>query len=421
MHGPAASSTFPWSCSPHSTRRCPAWELSGVGIGAFDPRRTVYTAEAAADIGLTTVTATPAQSGAAVSIAPIDSGADPGHQVSLAFGPPTEITVTVTSPNGQRSTEYTVSVNRASDDASLSALSLSDIDIGAFDPDTTEYTGASSFDLETTTVTATARYHEATASIAPPDARPDETGHQVALTYGERTTVAVRVVAESGVEKTYSVSVNRPALEDERITLDALSLSEIDIGAFSRFQLSYDGEANLGQALTTVTATPTDSNASVGIEPDDADTNAEGHQVALDADPDLEGIQAPSADEAGSALIAVTVTAADNSGDAATYRARVHAAAEGSLRLVDGEAEDQGRLEIWHDGRWGTICDDGWAFVPRVRKHGRRLPAAWLCRSHHVQQRRRTAVRALLLSLDGGRLLAGRRGLPGRRGGDRGL
>jgi hypothetical protein len=31
---------------------------------------------------------------------------------------------------------------------------------------------------------------------------------------------------------------------------------------------------------------------------------------------------------------------------------------EGSLRLADGSV-DSGRLEIFHDGQWGTICDDG--------------------------------------------------------------
>ena len=241
-----------------------ALSLSGIDIGTFSSATTSYGATVEHGISTTTVTASASHSGATVAIAPTSP-------VSLAEGA-NEIAVTVTAEDGLTTRTYTVTVTRAaaSDDATLSALSLSGIDIGTFTSATMSYSAAVGNGISTTTVTATANHTGATVEISPTS--------PVSLAEGANE-ITVTVTAEDGeTTNTYAVTVTRaPApVASGDATLRALSLSGIDIGTFSSSVSSYSASVANEVETTTVTARANHTGATVAISPASPVSLAEG-------------------------------------------------------------------------------------------------------------------------------------------------
>ena len=188
-----------------------ALTLSDVNFGTFSSDSISYTAQVANSVSETTVSPTVNHSGASYTIK-LGGVEDADGVVSLVVGS-NVITVEVTAEDDSTTGTYTVTVTRAeppSTDASLSALTLSGVDFGAFASGTTSYSADVANSVTQTTVTPTVNYSDASYIIklvGVTDA--DET---VALAVGSNV-ITVEVTAEDGnTTRTYTVTVTRAAI-----------------------------------------------------------------------------------------------------------------------------------------------------------------------------------------------------------------
>ena len=123
-------------------------------------------------------------------------------------------TVTVTASHGGQSigsATVTISDNDTppSNDATLSSLVLSGVDIGAFNSGTTSYSAIVGYDVSSTTVTADPNDDGASVTIADANGSAQGTSRAVSLSSGDNV-IIVTVTAEDGsTTKVYTATVTR--------------------------------------------------------------------------------------------------------------------------------------------------------------------------------------------------------------------
>ena len=122
-------------------------------------------------------------------------------------------------------------------DATLSALSLSGIDIGTFSTATTEYAVTVPYATASTTVTATANDAGATVSISP--------GAAVSLAEGANTITVTVTAADEVTTLAYTVTVTRAVVPKVTVTAGASPVTE---GVAASFTVTLDQPAT--EALT---------------------------------------------------------------------------------------------------------------------------------------------------------------------------
>ena len=151
---------------PSTDATLSALSLSGIDFGTFDSSTTTYSAQVANTVSQTTVTPTVNDSGASYVIK-LGGVTDADGVVSLSVGS-NVITVEVTAEDDNTTRTYTVTLTRAeppSTDATLSALTLSDVPFGTFASGTTSYSAQVASSVSQTTVTPTLNHSGASYVI----------------------------------------------------------------------------------------------------------------------------------------------------------------------------------------------------------------------------------------------------------------
>ncbi|MCR5401435.1 MAG: cadherin-like beta sandwich domain-containing protein [Treponema sp.] len=144
--------------------------------------------------------------------------------------------------------------NQLSSDATLSSINVNGVALEGFDSETTSYSAGIASGVTSASVTATANDSGASVSVSP--------NGSASISEGESRVFTITVTAEDGVTvKTYTVSVKRAAAND--ISLASVSVNGKS-ASINGAAVTYSAKGkNDTFAVTSITATPVDANATV--------------------------------------------------------------------------------------------------------------------------------------------------------------
>lgn len=249
--------------------------ISPGAIRGFKARTTTYDVNVLSGVGTVTVTATPEDSAAKVTITPQPiTLLDPGNT--------TLVTVRVTAQDGTTQTDYKINVIRAALNGNNNLKSLSiapgrlDFKVNQPKYDVNVLSGVG-------TVTVTATPEDPTAKITILRSGATITSQPITLLGpGDPTPITVRVTAQNGKSQDYTINVIRAALNGNT-DLKSLTVSPGSL-SFDQNDLSYD--VNLLSNVTSVqiTAAPEDGAATVAInngQPQPISLGAPGPEVRI--------------------------------------------------------------------------------------------------------------------------------------------
>ena len=304
-------------------------------VAGFESYVLSYAASVGNSVSQATVAPTVNHSGASYVIK-LDSVEDADGVISLSVGS-NIITIEVTAEDGEATRTYTVAATRAaalSTDATLSGLTLSGIDFGAFASGTISYSAQAANSVSQTTVTPAVN-HSGASYVIKLGGVTDADG-VVSLSVGSNVITVVVTAEDDSTSQTYTVTVIRAESPSTDATLSALTLSGIDFGTYASGTTSYTASVTNSVSQTTVTPTVNHSEAS--------------YVIKLGGVTDADGVVSLSV---GSNVITVVVTAEDDS-TSQTYTVTV--TREG-LPTEETEEETEQRMRVQYDANENGAID----------------------------------------------------------------
>ncbi|GKS59815.1 hypothetical protein YTPLAS18_33420 [Nitrospira sp.] len=223
-----------------------------------------YTLDVANNVNSVTVSATPAESGASLTI-----NGTPGSPQTVGLNPPgtaTPIVIVVTAQNGGQ-TNYVITVTQTlSGNTNLSGLTVSPGSLSpGFNANTTSY----SVDVESTvssiSVTATLQDTSSTLMVNGQGTNSGQARSIALGGAGSSTPFPIVVTAPNGTQKTYIVTVNRAALGGNN-NLQSLSVSPGSLSpGFNSNTTNYNVDVASTVSSINVTATLQDTSATLTV------------------------------------------------------------------------------------------------------------------------------------------------------------
>lgn len=291
----------------------------------FAPGTTGYTA--VAPYGTATITLTPtANDASAQSITvsqdggtavPVTSGTVSGAlSVPAAGAPASNIAVVVTAQDGHTTGTYAIALTQAAPDTNDALASLSP-SIGALSPafatGTLSYTLAVPFGTSTFKVTPTAEASDIQSITVAQDsgtpatvASGTESADLTVPAFGDHTTIAIVVTAQSGATRTYQIDATMAPANDS--SLVSLVDSAGALTGFDPATVSYSYSVPYQTGTYTVTATPNDPSATLTVG---GNAEAGGAPVAIALTPSATtdvSIVVTSADSTSSTTYTLHIT-----------------------------------------------------------------------------------------------------------------